>query len=174
MTLFVPQAASAPATRDPELPGAVPDSELPSLKLIENPPIGWGIYSAFLRAKHDIPANWEPYSFNCSDREAPAGYLKVEGGYFRLLKSGKRKGQKTWDGRDKKGDKTYYIKFDDLKQFAIEHATALGVCPKCWGEGRTWARIAFTKDGVDLYRPCKVCNGTGKPAPPSPSERRQA
>ncbi|HEY3494770.1 MAG TPA: hypothetical protein VGK73_08800 [Polyangiaceae bacterium] len=82
----------------------------------------------------------------------------MEGGVPRLLKSGKRKGQKTW--RD--CDETYCVVVTqgEVAQEERDYEQTTGKCHACYGDGQEWAGWNIYEG--TKYRQCKRCGGDGK------------
>ena len=96
---------------------------------------------------------WEPYLY---ERCGTDGVL-LTGAVPRLLKSGPRKGKKTWD---RKGATSVVViaAETDAEEAAYEART--GNCGKCFGEGEVC--VGWSKDDGKKIRTCKHCQGTGK------------
>jgi hypothetical protein len=80
----------------------------------------------------------------------------VEGGIPRVLKSGPRKGKKTW--RDMPTQKVVVT----VAEIDAEHAryeADTGTCGDCFGKGRVFARWSQA-NGVEM-KECGRCKGTG-------------
>jgi hypothetical protein len=71
----------------------------------------------YLKSQHtDLPADWEVYAFECLPKGAyEFTHVEVTGGVPRLLKAGKRKGQKTW--RDGVEERTFILSFDEIDEW---------------------------------------------------------
>lgn len=94
---------------------------------------------------------WEPFKWERVGEDAI-----VTGGIARLLKSGPRKGRKTWDG---KGTSVVVTRAEVEAQIA-QYVAETGNCSECYGSGevfKSWHHIEGTK-----YRVCPKCNGTGQ------------
>lgn len=81
----------------------------------------------------------------------------VEGGIPRLLKTGPRKGSKTW--RDSKTQKAVVTEAEIVAEHARYEADT-GNCGDCGGEGEVFK--SWHKDHGATMQPCKRCAGTGK------------
>lgn len=75
----------------------------------------------------------------------------------RLLKSGPRKGQKTWSPR--KGATTIVVDRDVVAE-ARRFERKDGRCAKCIGEKQTM--VSWHHERGATYAPCRRCGGTGR------------
>ena len=87
----------------------------------------------------------------------PAKDVLVSLGVPRLLKSGKRKGEKTW--KDSKDIIKCVVTEAELIAEYAEYERG-GKCCACFGTGEELS--GWSKAGVK-YRPCRRCGATGKP-----------
>lgn len=88
------------------------------------------------------------------------GAILMVGGKYRLLKSGPRKGQRTWKGCG--GEQTVAVTQAEVKQEEVRYGAETGKCHRCLGEGETFASWSAV-DGVKR-RACSPCGGTGHAA----------
>lgn len=95
---------------------------------------------------------WEPFRYEFI---APDSNL-VTGGIPRILKSGPRKGRKTWDG---KGTRVVVTRAE-IEAEKQRYAAETGNCPECYGEGEIFA--SWHHERGTTYKPCPHCGGTGK------------
>ena len=95
---------------------------------------------------------WEPYRYQRIGDDASL----ITGGIPRLLKSGPRKGQKTWDGKGTQVVVTDAEIDSERKRYAAE----TGNCPWCYGRGEVFA--SWHHETGTKYRPCTHCGATGK------------
>lgn len=105
--------------------------------------------------KAGIPG-WEPYLY---ERIGNDGVL-MTGGVPRLLKSGPRKGKKTWD---RKGGTKVIVTHSECDAEKAAYIDRTGNCGECFGKGEVtigWSAADGTKRAA-----CKVCAGTGKATP---------
>ena len=110
-------------------------------------------YEVIARRKLGKGQEWEAFRF-----EAIGSDLLVEGGIPRLLKSGPRKGRKTW--REAKTSRVV-ISLSDIELEVAAYESETGNCSECLGAGQTaWS---WSSDEIK-YRACRRCNGTGKHA----------
>jgi hypothetical protein len=110
------------------------------------------------RRKVSGPPEWEVYAW---EHIGDTHDLLVTGGVPRLLKSGPRKGKKTWDG---KGEKAVVTRAEmDEEQRRYECDT--GNCGECLGSGEVFAGWSST-DGVKM-KACRQCGGSGKAKEPT-------
>lgn len=82
----------------------------------------------------------------------------LTGGIPRLLKSGPRKGKKTWDGKGT----SVVVTQAEIDEEAARYVSETGNCATCYGTGevfQSWHHIDGTK-----YKPCRECGATGKAA----------
>lgn len=86
------------------------------------------------------------------------GTILMVGGKYRLLKSGKRKGERTWNGCG--GEQTIAVAPSEVKQEEERYSAETGKCSRCLGEGKTFASWSAT-DGVK-HRACSACSGSGE------------
>jgi hypothetical protein len=114
--------------------------------------------------RHNLPENFAFYSWKILQDEPPL--TQIIGGEFRLLKSGNRKGRKSWKGRDKAKDRTFYITKELDNEYTLAYIERTGNCPRCCGKGETLASCGVKPEGgtYTTYRQCSVCKGSGKPA----------
>lgn len=94
---------------------------------------------------------WEPYKW-----ERVGDDSIVTGGIPHILKTGPRKGKKTWRGKGT----SVVVTQGEVEAQAARYVTETGNCPKCYGKGEvfySWNHIEGSK-----YRPCKACDATGK------------
>jgi hypothetical protein len=105
---------------------------------------------AVAKRKMDTPG-WEPYAWEAIGTDG----TMVTGSIPRLLKSGPRKGEKTWDG---KGDKVVVVKSEILAEMA-RYEKETGKCCQCMGQGKVAA--GWSSATGPRYRPCLICKGTG-------------
>ena len=95
---------------------------------------------------------WEPYAWERIGTDA----IKVTGGIPRPLKSGPRKGQKTWDGPSQVAVVVQAEVDDEIARYEEE----TGQCSECLGDGKVMHSYNCVKD-EKTYRPCGRCTGTG-------------
>jgi hypothetical protein len=101
-------------------------------------------------------ANWEPYFYEVVGSDA----FLIKGGIPRLLKSGPRKGQKTWDA--KSATKLIVTKIEVAAERA-RYERETGNCSNCFGEGKVTASARMQgTEVIRTYRPCPNCSATGK------------
>lgn len=106
------------------------------------------------RRKVSGPDGWEVCGW---ERIGGGNDLVVEGGVPRLLKSGPKKGKKTW--RDVPVQKAV-VTSDELKAEHARYEAETGNCGDCYGKGEvfaSWDHVEGTK-----YRKCERCGGTGE------------
>lgn len=94
---------------------------------------------------------WEPYAW---EKIGTDGML-VTGGVPKILQSGPRKGEKTWD---RKGDQVVVVQSEVDCEFDI-YEKGTGRCGRCMGEGKTICKISVA-NGTE-YKPCDRCKGVG-------------
>lgn len=106
------------------------------------------------RRKVSGPEGWEVCGW---ERIGGGDDLVVDGGVPRMLKSGPRKGKKTW--RDVPVQKAVVTRAElDAEHARYEAET--GKCGDCFGKGEvfaSWSTAYGTK-----FRECPRCGGTGK------------
>ena len=117
---------------------------------------------AVARRKVSGPDGWEVCAW---ERIGDTGDLIVQGGVPRLLKSGPRKGEKTW--RDGPVQKAVVTRAElDAEHARYEAET--GKCGDCYGRGevlKSWSAAEGLK-----HRECKRCAGSGN----APTEAARA
>lgn len=116
--------------------------------------------NAVARRKVNGPEGWEYFKW---ERVGEGADFIVEGAVPRLLKSGPRKGQKTWKGCPSQKTVVTGAEIDD------EHAryeAATGNCGTCGGTGEVFA--SWRHDEGVTMKPGKRCDGEGK----APNEER--
>lgn len=94
---------------------------------------------------------WEPFKFQLVGEDS-----LITGGIPRLLKSGPRKGRKTWDGKGT----SVVVTRSEVEAEAARYAAETGNCSKCYGEGKvfkSWNHIEGTK-----HKECPNCKGSGR------------
>lgn len=105
------------------------------------------------RKKLNAPESWTHFRWQCVGK---TNDLLVTGGIPRLLKSGPRKGKKTWDG----AGETVSITDAELAADYLVYEAETGNCHKCGGSGQEW--IGWSATDGNKYQSCKSCAGTGK------------
>lgn len=96
---------------------------------------------------------WEPYIY---ERIGDDGVV-LTGSIPRLLKSGPRKGKKTWD--HKAGTKVI-VTNAEIESEKADYIARTGNCGKCFGAGMIcsgWSAADGTKMAT-----CKACSGSGR------------
>lgn len=99
---------------------------------------------------------WEPFAWERVGEDS-----LVTGGIPSLLKSGPRKGKKTWRGKGT----SVVVTRAEVDAEAARYSAETGNCAECYGEGQvfaSWHHIDGTK-----YHPCKACGATGKHSTPT-------
>jgi hypothetical protein len=100
--------------------------------------------------KMGVPG-WEPYAWERIGKDG----LLVTGGIPRLLKSGPRKGEKTWDGEV---NKVVVVEAEvDAEKSRYEEET--GKCHKCLGAGEVIS--GWSKETGRRMLKCPRCLGCG-------------
>jgi DNA-directed RNA polymerase subunit M/transcription elongation factor TFIIS len=115
-----------------------------------------------LKLMHELPDNFEFYKFAHVQDKPPM--TQFTGGLSRRLKSGKHRGMKTWDGRDKTQDRTFYVTNEQYAEMERQYTEETGNCPKCLGKKvqfERWQRLD-EESSLTTYRTCGACNGVGK------------
>jgi hypothetical protein len=114
------------------------------------------------RRKLDETPDWESFAWtrigDMDGKKMPMDFL-VKGGVPRLLKSGPRKGEKTW--RDAKTRECLVTEVEINAEMA-RYETETGNCSDCGGSGKEWA--GWSADGGTKYRACNKCDGSGRAA----------
>ena len=82
-------------------------------------------------------------------------------GFSRVLKSGPRKGAKTW--RDSE-IRECIVTWDEVEQEMKRYETETGNCRECLGTCKQWA--GWSKSNGMMYKPCEKCKATGKAVMP--------
>ncbi len=96
------------------------------------------------RRKLNVPDTFEFYLFECintddmNDRS-----MKLKGGTPSLLKSGKRKGAKTW--RNCTDEKTVFVYSPEIDAEELRYENDTGICHECMGKDRPCARCKGTR-----------------------------
>ena len=106
------------------------------------------------RKKLNQPQEWQMCGW---ERIGDSYDLLVEGGIPRLLKSGPRKGMRTW--RDSKINKVCVTEAEEIQE-KLNYEKETGKCCKCSGSGSMWYEWNHI-DG-NKYKPCNRCGATGK------------
>lgn len=118
----------------------------------ENIIVRFGHMETVAIRKAGVPG-WEPYLY---ERIGTDGVL-MTGSVPRLLKSGPRKGKKTWY---LKGGTKVIVTHAEIDVEEAAYVARTGNCGKCYGKGDTvvgWSAV----DGEKLAT-CKHCSGTGR------------
>lgn len=105
------------------------------------------------RRKLGVSDAWELFAW---ERIGDTDDLLVTGGIPRLLKSGLRKGRKTWDGKGQ----TVAVTRSEVKAEFLTYEAESGNCHNCGGSGQEWA--TWSAASGNEYQQCRVCDGTGK------------
>lgn len=105
--------------------------------------------------KSGVPG-WEWFSSRVvgADRDV----FILEGGVPRILKSGPRKGQKTWD---RKAATEVAVTRAEADAEAVAYEARTGKCRRCAG-----SKVHMTESSIDTgvtYSTCWRCKGTGEP-----------
>lgn len=109
------------------------------------------------RKKIGEAPEWEVFRWERVDRKnSDKSDFIVGGGVPRLLKSGKRKGKKTW--RDCEETRVL-VSAEDIEQAETDYVKETGNCLNCQGTGEAWAGWSAA-DG-NRFVPCKRCDATG-------------
>jgi hypothetical protein len=84
----------------------------------------------YLKSLHSLPEGWEIYRFECLPKGAKnVTHVEVQGSVPRLLKTGPRKGKKTW--RDGIGDQTFVLSFAELDEWEEQQTQAAAEVSQC-------------------------------------------
>ncbi|WP_320152984.1 hypothetical protein [uncultured Tolumonas sp.] len=105
------------------------------------------------RRKLNQPEEWELCGW---ERIGDSNDLIVEGGIPRPLKSGPRKGARTW--RDSKISKVCVTDAEEIQE-KLNYEKETGKCCKCAGTGSMWYEWHHI-DG-NKYKACNRCSATG-------------
>ncbi len=120
----------------------------------DRPSFNW--HERIARRKLSLPDEWEACIWKVVG-DIEIGDTLVTLGIPRLLKSGKRKGQRTW--RDSKL-KECVVTRSELEAAFAEYERE-GRCFDCYGTGQKWA--AWSSNDGHTFTPCRRCDATGKP-----------
>lgn len=122
--------------------------------LPEKPPVFW----AEVATRKAKTAGWKWCSVRIvgEDRDV----FLVVGGVPRVLKSGPRKGQETWDS---KSTTEIAVTRAEAEAEAAAYEATTGKCRRCAGS-KVHMTASSTTRGV-TYSKCWQCGGTGKPTP---------
>jgi hypothetical protein len=101
-----------------------------------------------LRKLGAVPDGFEFFSFRVIGEDA----IHLQGGVCRPLKSGPRKGQRTW-----KGCKVLEVIVTDAETEAesARWSAETGKCAECLGESKVWA--GWSAAHGHRFRPCPMC-----------------
>jgi hypothetical protein len=86
----------------------------------------------YLKSLHPLPDEWELYRFECLPKDSAARrftHVEVQGSIPRLLKTGPRKGKKTW--RDRVEDRTFVLSFAELEAWENQQTQAAAEVAQC-------------------------------------------
>lgn len=78
---------------------------------------------------------------------------------YRVLKTGKNKGNKKWD---KKPIYTIVVTDMEVKECIEEYISVTGNCSRCFGDGKVIKRVVLKPEYIKEYSECRRCSGTGK------------
>ena len=105
--------------------------------------------------KLGAPDGWEPFIYT---RVGDTNDLIVTVGPPKVLQRGPRKGQKTWQGQERR---EVVVTANEIKAAREEYEAETGTCSRCSGTGSYnygWS----AKEGPK-FKSCPYCNGTGAP-----------
>lgn len=112
------------------------------------------------RRKLNLSDDWETFSWEIignTQEDRAIGDMMVQGGVPAVIKTGKRKGGKTWKGvAVRKCIITDREIADERRMYERE----TGKCSTCYGTGQSW--FEWSKDAGNRYHDCKKCEATGK------------
>lgn len=102
----------------------------------------------------NAPEGFEFFSWRCiGDTDS----VLMRGGVPRLLKSGKRKGEKTWSGCVVI---ECVVNTSEIEAERQAFVAMTGKCGECQGTAKRWA--GWHHERGHSYRECRSCGGTGK------------
>lgn len=113
-------------------------------------------FNQIARKKLKETADWE----FCIVKALDSGDILVKGCIPRLLKSGKRKGEKKWDSPLKTCVVTKAESQDAENNFEV----TTGSCHKCGGEKQVF--YSWDINTGSKYKECPRCKGTGQAPTP--------
>jgi hypothetical protein len=112
-----------------------------------------------VRKKIGLPVEWEIFAWsligNCKE-DWDRGDMLVSIGVPRRLKSGPRKGKKTWRGCE---TRKCVVSRVEVNQTAEAWERETGKCMDCYGTGNKWS--GWSRENGDRFKPCKRCEATG-------------
>lgn len=109
-------------------------------------------YELIARRKLGVGADWRWCNLNAIGPDA----VKVEGGVTRLLKSGPRKGQRTWRDTPLQACVVTHGEFEAER---ANYEATTGRCMECLGTAQSVWMVSATEGRKT--KPCGRCTGTG-------------
>jgi len=114
------------------------------------------------REKAGMPAEWRAFRFECFPKTQETLYYEIEGAVAPLKSKGASKGSPNWPKLDAATRRTVVLLVQEAEQRAAEWRERTGICVRCVGKGQLLKSYS-RKDG-STFKPCPVCDGTGKAA----------
>ena len=113
------------------------------------------IHAITARRVHNLPDDWHPRIYGCLDRDL--GFYLVGAVPIGTYSRGPRKGRpKLPPLRELQ---RVVITPKEVQETREQWERETGMCHRCGGSGEVVAIVS--RDGT-TYRPCSLCNGTGK------------
>lgn len=118
------------------------------------------LYAVAAQKLHGMPADWLPVRYKI--KESPYGeFYEITGAVpLRYLSKGKNKGKPVWPPG--KNCQVFTFTPEQIKKVTAEWEAENNYCSHCGGDGQEFA--GWSKADGTIYRICRRCNGTGKPA----------
>lgn len=106
----------------------------------------------------NLPMTWSAYEFRMMGDGKDRTHCMMHFAPHRLKKSGKHKGQKTWDVKQRRQVLVSTSEKEaEERRFEAEDDR----CYVCYGDGQEFG--SWSVENGTRYRQCKRCGGTGKP-----------
>lgn len=106
----------------------------------------------------NLPMTWSAYEFRMMGDGKDRTHCMMHFAPHRLKKSGKYKGRKTWDVKQRR---QVLVSVEEKEAEERRYEAEDGKCYVCFGDGQDFA--SWSVEGGTRFRQCKRCNGTGKP-----------
>ncbi len=110
----------------------------------------------YLREKHNLPENWQIFSFKVLDDKVE----ELTGAVAPLYIKGPKKGRVNWAKKDRTTEKTFYVILSEFRAWAMQWEEKTGTCVECMGRGEV--ATGWSKDDGTKHKECPRCKGTGK------------
>lgn len=124
-------------------------------------PVREDFYALHAREKFNLPVDWQIYRWEAKSHDTKDAYLIVTGAVCtEVYKSGKYKGTKNWDKRDRSTEAVVSLRLDEHRDWLLQWERRTGKCSECCGSGQSWRGWHHIKGNT--FKPCKRCDATGR------------